>query len=200
MKINKNILAKHLHDAAIEQIAAEYQENDYEVQKEAKLGNLVSDLIAKKDNELIVFEFKYGEWNKQKIKSVSQLRNYVVQKYGASFKLVLINPLEGASIEVENLKQVFQEIIINNSELYSIHNEVSDVSNITISKVVIRKNEIELLGFAIVTMPAQDNSYRDLDFLLDFHIILVKNFEVEKIIKFDLDTSDYYDYQNTIKL
>jgi len=209
MKIEKDILMKHLHKAAIEQVAFEYQKNGYEIQKEVRFGDIIADLVAKKGNELIVFEFKYTNWDKGKIESIKRLRNTVVREHGASFKLVLVNQPGEISVEVDNLEQILLELVIKTPTLYdqlATHAENHDISDIDLSKVVIHKDEIELIGSAVVNMILQYGSDSDVDednglrsdesFMLDFHILFDWGFEVKEIIKFSLDTSDYYEYQD----
>jgi hypothetical protein len=211
MKFEKDILMKHLNEAAIEQVAFEYRNNGYEIQREFYFGDIRADLIARKGSELIVFEFKYINWDKGKRESFKQLRNIAIREYGASsFKLVLVNnPLEGVSVKVDDLAQILFDLVIKNPDLYdeiATHKEFKNVSDVNLNKVTIHKDEIELLGSAVVNMILQYGSDEDIakgrdlsideSFLLDFHILFGWGFEVKEIYKFDLDISDYYDSQD----
>jgi len=210
MKIEKDILMKHLNEAAIEQVAFEYQKNGYETEKEFCFGDIRADLIARKGSELIVFEFKYTNWDKGKKEAIRRLRNIAVHKHGASFKLVLVNQPGEIFVEVDNLEQILLDLVIKTPTLYdqlATHTENHNISDIDLSKVAIHKDEIELIGSAVVNMILQYGSDSDVDedhglrsdesFMLDFHILFDWGFEVKEIIKFSLDTSDYYDYQDT---
>ena len=205
MEIRENILLRYLEEAAIEQIASDYQKNGYEVLKEQKLDNMRADLVAKKGNELVVFEFKSGKWNEDKIESVKRLRDYVVNEFGgAEFKLVLVNLPKRDFVEIENLDQILLDLVINKPELYdnlATHVKINDVSDIELERVEIHKDEIEILGSGVVSMIIQYGSKGDVEngdglrssssFLLNFHIIFDGNFEVKEIVKLELDTSDY---------
>jgi hypothetical protein len=107
------------------------------------------------------------------------------------------------------LEQILRDIVTERPTLYdqlATHTEIHNISDIDLSKVAIHKDEIELIGSAVVNMILQYGSDSDFDeysglrsdesFLLDFHIIFDWGFEVKEIIKFSLDTSDYYDYQD----
>jgi hypothetical protein len=211
MKISENILMKHLAEATIEQVANDYRKNGYEVVREARLDNIRADLVARKDGELIVFVFKSKKiWGKDRIEEIKKLRNYVVREHGTGFKLVLVNnPLEGISVKVDDLEQILRDLVIKNPDLYdeiATHKEVKNVSDVNLNEVTIRKDEVELLGSAVVNMILQYGSDEDIakgrdlsineSFMLDFHILFDRDFEVREIYKFNLDTSDYYDSQD----
>jgi len=207
MKLRKDILLRSLTEAAIEQVASDYQEAGYEVAREARLGDLMTDLMAKKGDELIVFEFKPGEWNEAKRQAVRRLRNYVVHRLGAQFRLILVNPPGEVSIEVEGLEEALVELLYEYcaSELSELatHTYIDHISDIEFDKVVVRKDEIELLGSAIASLTLQYGSNGDLrrgdglrsaeSFSFTFHVLLDQDLEVKDILSFDLDTSDYWD-------
>lgn len=199
MKIRDGILMSHFIEAAIEQIASDYQENGYEVVREARLDDHVADLVAKKGEELIVFEFKSAGWSEAKIESVRQLRNHAVHKFGADFRLVLVNLPKEISIEVENLEQVLFDLVIDEASLYdelATHIEIDDVSDIEFDQIIVRKDDIELQGSAVVSLTLQFGSDSDFkrgiglrssdSFPLDFHILLDRDFEVIEVLKLNL--------------
>lgn len=199
MKIREDILLKYLTEAAIEQISSEYQENGYEVKKEDRLDNMVADLTAKKGDELIVFEFKATKWDAVKIDSIRRLRNHVVHRFGAIFRLVLVNTPGRILVEIEDLEQILFNLVINKPVLYdnlATHTEIDDVSDIELEQVKVRRNDVELLGSAVVSLILQYGSDSDIDkdnglrlsesFLLSFHILIDQNFEVKEVLNLDL--------------
>ena len=203
MEIREHILLKHLTEAAIEQISSEYQENGYEMKKEDKLGNLVADLTARKGDKLIVFEFKSTKWNAAKMDSIRELRNYVVHKFGAQFKLVLVNPPGKVLIEIEDLEQILLNLVVNKPTLYdnlATHTKIDGISDVELKQVRVRRDEIELAGSAVVSLILQDGSDSDIEkddglslsesLFLSFHILFDRNFEVKEVHKLDLDTSE----------
>jgi hypothetical protein len=206
MKISKDILMKHLTEATIEQVANDYRKKGYEVLIEARLDNIRADLVARKDSELIIFEFKSNKmWGKSRIEEIKQLRNYVIREHGTGFKIVLVHSPGETSIEIDNLDRIIFDLVNSDPTLYdelATHTEINDISDIELSKVVVHKNEVELLGIAVVNLILQygsdsDNGLRSNEsFMLDFHILFDWGFEVKEIIKFSLDTSDYYDSQD----
>lgn len=203
MKIREDILLKHLTEAAIEQISSEYQENGYEMKKEDRMDNMVADLTARKDNELIIFEFKTTKWDAVKIDSIRQLRNYAVHGFGAKFKLVLVDLPGEVLIEIEDIEQILFNLVVNTPALYdnlATHARIDGVSDVELEQVKVCRNYVELLGSAAVSLILQYGSDSDIDkddglcssesFFLSFHILIDQDLEVNQTLKLELDTSD----------
>ncbi len=55
------------------------------------MGNVRADIVARKDDELIVVEFKLGEWSEGKSREIIRMRNEVVHKLGGKFNIALIS-------------------------------------------------------------------------------------------------------------
>jgi len=207
MKIRKDVLLRNLTEAAVEQVMYEYQQAGYEVTREAKLGEMIADLTAKKDDEIIVFEFKSGIWNEAKRQATRQLRNHVVHRLGAQFRLVLVNPPGEVTVEVESLEETLVELLYEHciSELSELatHTRIDYVSDVEFGRVLVRKDEIELQGSAIVSLNLQYGSDGDVrrgdgllsseSFAFTFHILLGLELEVTEVLSINLDTSDYWE-------
>jgi hypothetical protein len=100
MKMSNNILTQVWEQAALEQIALDYQSQGYSTKKQVKIADMQADLVAQKDNDVIFFELKSGKWDNVKINQALKLRNYVVQNKAGQFKLVLVNRPQEKRIEI----------------------------------------------------------------------------------------------------
>jgi hypothetical protein len=106
MKIRQLILDQFWKQAAVEEIATTYRDNGYIVEKSVKIADMETDLIARKDQEVIFFDFKSIPWDKTQAQHVDQLRHYVLQHHLGQFKLVLVNRPIDRLIEIEGLEQI----------------------------------------------------------------------------------------------
>ncbi|WP_420455215.1 hypothetical protein [Rubrivirga sp.] len=61
MLIDRTILNEHLHRAAVEQYAREYESRGFEIERGATVGDLRVDLLARKDGEVHAFEFRVND-------------------------------------------------------------------------------------------------------------------------------------------
>jgi hypothetical protein len=61
MQIDRSILNKHLHEAAAEQFARDYEAKGYEVERNAHVGGVAVDLLARKGEDRLAFEFKVND-------------------------------------------------------------------------------------------------------------------------------------------
>jgi len=205
MRIKREILLKHFTDASIEQITADYQEAGYEVVREHRLGDFVADLVATKGDELIVFQFKSKHWEPARIEWARRLRNYVVHQLGASLRLVLVTPPGELLVEIEDLEQLLLDLVSDEASLYdelATHVHPDEVSDVEFGRIAIRKDGIELLGFAVVSLKLQYGSDGDLkrgdglrsseSFPLSFNILLSPRLDVKEVLSLELDIKDYY--------
>lgn len=104
MKISQAILGKHLHEAAIDQLAATLRDEGYDVQCDAPIASrdrvLRADLLARRGDELVVYEVKVlGERSPH---GTVQAEHYA-RKLGARFHMVLVNPQRRVGIELEGV-------------------------------------------------------------------------------------------------
>jgi hypothetical protein len=201
LEIQKEIFGKYIEQAAIEQLASEYKQKGYEIVTEYKIGNIQADLLVKKDNDIIVFEIKVGEWNEKKRQLVRKIRNKVVHQLGAKFKMVFVKLPEEPDIIVDDyenlLDELIQEQFIDEFSRLATHFWIDEITDISFNELFIRKVEIEASGSAIVTVGLQygsDSDYKRDDgirftesFSFQFHIVTDKNLKVKEVINLELD-------------
>jgi hypothetical protein len=201
VEIEKGILLKYFEQAALEQLASEYKEKGYEVFQEHQIEDQRFHLVAKKDNETIVFEIKVGSWASDKRQEVQQLRNFAVHELGAKFKLVLVSLPNEPEIEIEDLEAMLPDFLaeqfIDEFSRLATHFWVDEVSEITFDELHIRKSEVEMKGSGTVSLGLQygsDSDYKEDNglrwsesFAFNFHLLLDRNLEIKEIYELVVD-------------
>lgn len=211
MEIKKNILQRHLHEIAIEQLCEEYISKGYTVAREVNMGEFEADIIATKGNDTLIIEVKAGKMTPEKRNDILKISEFVKQKENHKFKLVVATPPKEKKIEIFDLEELFTQNFIQElpDELHelSTHSRVEDVSNIEIEEITVT-HEAEVLakGFGIVNVDLQYGSDGDQDsghgftssdnFPFDFEIVLAyddkKKLVIDQIVKLSIDTSSFY--------
>ncbi len=208
MKIRQEFAYKHWRSAAIEEVEEKYKNEGYVVEREKEIGSHKADLIAKRENELIVTEFKSTPWDAKKSSRVKQLRSYVVHKLGGKFNLVWVIPPKDKSIEIENFEQKLLSALINDfpGELDSLstHTQIEDVSDIFISDIAVRQSAIEVKGTGTIEVKLNWGSDSDRfngdsgetfsdSYPFEFEVILNEKHEIIDIVCLTIDTSSFYE-------
>lgn len=206
MQIRQEIAERYWLSAAIEEAVTKYTSEGYEVAREAPIGNMRADLIARKANELIVVEFKMGNWSAQRTDEARQIRNEVVHRLGGKFNLVVVTPPKEKDIEIEGIEGVLYNIFLENlGELdeLSTHTYVEEVSDVTIASINIEQNHTQVQGEGIVSVElnwgsnsdrANDEGVTSYDsFPFDFSVVLDKDLKPIEIEYLKVDTSGYYE-------
>lgn len=206
MKINDEILAKTYEEAAIEQLVKEYTSKHYFVERQAKIGNLKADLIAKKDNKIIVFEFKSGKWSPQKALAVDKLRNFVAHKLKGEFKLILVNPPRKKEISIEGIENLLFQILLNytsQTDDLATHVTLDEVTDVDIDSIEINKDIIDVTGTGNASYELQYGSDSDVvhddglqsieTFPFSFRLYLGHDLKTANAEEIDVDTSSFYE-------
>ncbi len=200
MRIREEIVKKHWHDAAVEELATKYVQQGYVIYKDEPIGDYLADLVAKKEHEFLVFEVKSGDWSTEKTRQVQQTRNAVVHQLGGKFNLVLASLPQEESIEIEAIETILFNLLIEEpgklTEL-STDTTVEDVSDVIVTAINVEKSRIRVTGSGVVTVSLADESNSDkanlngqatsgsfpFDFEIllggDLHLIAVENFEID---------------------
>jgi hypothetical protein len=210
MEIKKKYLGKYLHDIAIEQIAEDYIQKGYTVSREEKLGKFQADLIARKDDDQIVIEVKAGKMTLDRKKEIAGIADYVRSLGNYKFLVVISTPPKEKKLEIENFEILISNYIHNDLpsklDALSSHTRPDEVFDIDIDEINISGENIFVKGDGVVGVELQFGSDSDQDnddgltsydnFPFDFEITLAydskKKLEIIEI-KFDVDTSAYYD-------
>lgn len=199
MEIRKNILLKHLEQAAIEQVAIEYEEQGYKIAK--SYLDFGADLIVQKEKEIIVIEIKVGKWDNQKRQAVKKMRNRAVHELGAKFNLVFVNIPDEPKIEVEALENIFFELLpehfIDKFSSIATHFWPDEIYDISFESISVQKDGIDIVGNGMITLGLQygsDNDYKRGDGLhftesypFYFSLALNHNLKIKEVYEIELD-------------
>ncbi len=163
MELRKEILAKHMAAAAIEQIADDYTRQGYMVVEAS--AHLSADLVVSKGSDTIAFEVKVGKWSDEKRQAVKAIRNRVVHELRGRFQLVLVRVPEEPDILVEDLDfllgQIVPEYLVDELNLLATHQQVEEVTDISFTTLIVGKDSIEAIGTAAVSLILQFGSDSD---------------------------------------
>lgn len=210
MEIKKKYLSKYLHDIAIEQIAEDYIQKGYNVNKEESVGKYRADLIARKGDDQIVIEVKSGKMTPDKKRQIAGLADYIRSLGGYTFLVVIATPPKEKKLEIDNLRQlILDEFLIDmpsKLDELSTHTRPEEVSDIEIYEIEILGKEILVKGDGVVSVELQfgsdgdqtrDNGLKTYDnFPFEFEITLEynekKELEIVDVYKLNIDTSSYY--------
>jgi hypothetical protein len=122
--------------------------------------------MVRREDKVIVFEIKVGEWTDEKRALVRRMRNEAVHRLGAGFKLVLVNLPKEPDIVVENLEftlsELLEEHFVNEFSSLATHHWIDEVTDIEFEELSIRERELEAAGSAMVTLRLQYGSVSDI--------------------------------------
>ncbi len=207
MKIRQELVNKHWLLAAAEEIEEKYKNEGYAVEREKEIESYKAGLIAKRENELIVTEFKNGPWDAKKSSRVKQLRSYVVHELGGKFNLVWVMPPKEKSIEIEDFEKKLLTALINDfpgeSDSLPTHTQIEEVSDVFISDITVRKNAIEVKGIGTIEAKLSweadsdcrndaGNTFSD-SYPFEFELILNEKHDITDMVHLRIDTSSFYE-------
>jgi hypothetical protein len=164
MKTVKKIAPHYLEKAAIEEFAVNLRDQGYQVEVEKNLGSFRADLIASRNGEKIVYEFKSGSWSRDKTEQAQRLRNYVVHEYGGKFELVWVNPYREVDLHIEGLEHLLAEAIHKDPgplDELSTHTLVDEVDDIQVNSLDIGFEGISVEGEGTVHVELNYGSESD---------------------------------------
>jgi len=165
MEIRKDILAKYLKHAAIEQLKDDYLRKGYKNIENTFNKNYDVDLILQKDKDIIVFEIKSEGWNQKKQISIVKRRNFFVNQVGASFRIVLVKIPDQPDIVVEDIESILEirltEKFIDRFSEMATHHWSDEISDVYYSSIEINKDYIHVIGSGINTLGLQYGSDGD---------------------------------------
>ncbi len=203
MRIRQEFVNKHWLLAAAEEMEEKYRNEGYVVERKKEIESHKADLIAKRENELIVVEFKSGPWDAKKSSRVKQLRSYVVHKLGGKFNLVWTMPPKEKTIEIEDFEQKLLTALINDfpdeSDSLPPHTRIEEVSDVFISDITVRKNAVEVKGTGAIEAELGSDCRNDAgdtfsdSYPFEFELILNEKHEIIDMVHLRIDTSDFYE-------
>lgn len=199
MKIDEQILQRHIEAAAADQLARDLTGKGYSVAQHADFGGLQADLIARKGDEVLVYEFKApaspkAGWARQ----MTQLKERAASQ-GARFKLVFVRPPRESRVEIDAIESILEDAINRFSppelEGLSAHSRVDEISDVAIDALEMRNGEISVRGTATVSVSliSDGETWTSEYFPFRFDVVLGPDGKLERTNRIDVDTSDWYD-------
>jgi len=206
MEIRKTTLQKYLHNIAIDQLVEDYSASGYTITKEETIGNFLADLVARKDEETIVFEIKTSKLTTDRKEQIEKLSDYI-KTLGYKFKIIIATPPKEKSIELESIDQmIYEELsedVPSSLDALSSRTMIEEVYDIDIDKIEVKENgEITIEGDGIVRVELQWGSNDDEATMSDsypftFSAILQWDNEgglyLDELTELDVDTSSFYE-------
>jgi Holliday junction resolvase len=198
VRVERQIAERHWESAAAEQLAEQLRAKGYKVQRDGKFAEFRADLVARKGEETIVYEFKSpSEGGEDWSRAVSLLRERAVER-GARFRIVFVRPPREARIEVEGietaLKDALREHLPAELDQLSDHTTVDEVADVEIDAIEVRQLETAVHGEATVSVSLKNNkeTFASESFPFTFAITLDRDGHLKGISALEMDTSSWF--------
>ncbi|MBW6528320.1 hypothetical protein KZ813_15875 [Sphingomonas sp. RHCKR7] len=149
-----------LEHAAAEELASKLASSGWEVQREAPVGGMRVDLIARRGEEIVFYEFKlagasaYDGW-------ASQLLAYqkLARQHGAAFRLIMVRPPRQMELEIDGVERMLFEFLLQHppSEVSDIagHTLIDEVVGVDLDSVRISGTTADVSGDASLAVTLQ---------------------------------------------
>lgn len=202
MKIRDGIVRKYWREAAVEELALQYEGDGFSVAREVDFAGLRADLVAVRGDEKILIEVKTAPWTKDDAAQMKSLRNMAVHQLGAKFNLVMVAPPVERDIEIEDFEGILTDYLSNQppNELTSIASRmiIEGVGDLDILGLYCQPGRISVGGEGVVEVLLEYGSSRDLveysdSFPLFFEIVLNDELEISEVTHLSVDTSSFWD-------
>ena len=198
MKIEPQILRRHWEAAAVEQVAERLKQEGYSVEREARFADSRADLVARKGDETLVYEFKVpGRKEADWARAAARLREQAIAQ-GARFRLVLVRPPRETRVEVHGIEAALEEALRaqlpQEFEALSDRTTVDQVTDVMIDVIEVRPNRIVVRGTATARLSLRDegtNRSSGDDFPFDFKIALDPDGRLRDVLELRADTSSW---------
>ena len=183
MEIRKGHYAKYLHDIAIDQIAEDYINKGFTVNKEVSLGTYQADLVATKENQNIVVEVKTGKLTPDRKKKLAELADYVNTLSNYQFKVAIAKLPKDKELKIDNLEHTLFEYFSNNppDELTKLATYATPdkVTDIFLNKLFVANNAVIVEGSGIISVQLKFGAGQSADDSFTTHENIPFDFDVQ---------------------
>jgi len=207
VKFKSEYLTKYLHDTAILQVADDYKEKGYSVSFEENIGEVKADIVARKDEEVIVIEVKAGKLTSHKKAQISKLSSYIKKQGNHKFLVVFVNPPKEKKLQIDNFEELLLEKIRKEipQELQKLSYDIEFINfgYINFDDIMIQNKQILTKGEGLLNVNLKYDGEKNDGFVLEdsypfnFNISLKYNndteLEIVEIINLDVDTTSFYE-------
>lgn len=205
MQIRPQYLQKYIHDIALDQLYADYQAKGYDVSKDEKIGLYEADMVAKKGEEVIVFEVKAGKMSPEYRAKIVGLGDFVRAHKNHKFLVVVATPPKPKKIDIPSLDEILYNYLVNDfpDELDSLSTQtrIESVVDSTVDELaILEEGGFMAKGNGTVEVelqygPTNDASLSDDSFPFTFEIKLKQNEQneliLDEVVQLHVDTSSW---------
>jgi Holliday junction resolvase-like predicted endonuclease len=190
-----------LERAAAEELASKLTSGGWEVQREAQFGALRVDLVARRGEEVVFYEFKLAGasandgWARQLL-SYQKL----ARQHGAAFRLVMVRPPRQMDLEIDGVESMLFEFLVQHppSEVSDIagHTLIDEVVGVDLVSVRISRTIADISGDASLAVTLQTGAGENIGseifpFAFSAKLDLLAQ-RADDVHVFQVDTSSWY--------
>lgn len=194
--------AEYLEEAAITDLSRQLADEGYKVVREARSKQQPYDLVATKNGRKIAFEVALRSNLGESAPSIATLRREARQQGYDEFRLVIVDPPHETPVEIEGLETaLFRHLVEDTPEELdelSSSTRVEDVNYVEIDSITISKDDIRVIGNAVVAVELEygggnerDGASYSMDFPFHFDIRLGRDLQIEEVLHLKVDTSSF---------
>lgn len=216
MNSNPNILMQSLVQATLQNLAADYARQGYQVEMEKELEGIRADLVATKGDEVVVFEVKAGHWTPDKREQVTKLKELVSRLPRGQFKLLFVEPPPRKMIEVEDLDKKLLDVLTEDQDKLSAkgawraiedvyhlasHVRFDEITDLEIEHMTVRSGGLEARGRGFLSVDLQYGSGPDQEtgkglilddtFPFTFSLLLDGDGNIKEVLTLNIDVSSF---------
>lgn len=194
----------YLEEAKRAETADRLRLEGFTVELEKQIGDAKFDLVARKGDQLVAYEFKSVGSKRITRDAMVQLQQSA-NRSGVEFHLIVVNPPQRVTVEIDNLKSQLLDYVINVSfpqELDSLssHTRITDLADIEVSDIRVNGGGINVRGTGNVgvTLEYGGGNERDGTEMSDFYPFhfsakLDPHSTLSSVEEFTVDTSSFYE-------
>jgi hypothetical protein len=195
MQIDEQILQRHMEEAAIEQLAAEYRHKGYSVVPVPENGGGDADLVVRRGDERIYFHVRSTDDARERL---TRVHEHVNAEGNARLQTVIVRPPKLPEIGVEDFEARLLRLCTERIDSLGFAAtgyipRVKRVSDVRFDAVRVQREGIEVEGTAVGDFDLADGDSCPISdtFLLRFRLVLRHDLEVARVHSLCADVSGY---------
>lgn len=205
MKIDREILGRHMHQIAAEQMLLELQRKGYRVERDTKIGDFTADLVAeKKGEDTLVIAIKSPDDNPEKREQIKGLAREVRKNKGYRFLITFASLPERDIVDEDTIQNLLHHEMIEKppNSLIDLSRQtiVEDIHSVVIQNLNIKENGVHVKGDAVVEAELNFDKESDFQISMSFPFTFDMRIYVDedkgivpKELNIEVDTSDFYE-------
>lgn len=200
MQIRSDIMRRHLEQAAIEQLTAEYRDKGYAVVPAPENGGGDADLVMRRGDESIYFELSSQPPSLERRARLTRVHRHVRSRKNARLQLVIVRRPEPPEIDIEEFESRLLRLCAERADVlgfaatgYSARPK--RVTDVRFDAIKVKRGGIGVVGVAAGRFElACEGSCAFTDwFTLHFHLTLDHDLEIALVESLSADVSGYVD-------